>query len=400
MSYTINNNPEIDKKIDQDIKYINSQILGLLGMHVHSIILCGSFGRGEGGVYIKDKKIHIVNDYDIIILLKKNNLLRFTFFYKKFKPLLHKLADKLALKLNVKQVDLDLKHASYFKNPKSLKIDNYEVKMGHVLTYGEEDITNILPDWRAKDIPLFEGTRLFRNRGAGLLIPALYFLSSGGIPESKKENFVIECNKAQLAMGDSILLLKGSYHHLYSERLKLIDTLEVSNIPSGQKILDHYREALEQKLKPNFQKFYQRNLVEWWFEITELFELFYIYFESIRLNKSINNWLDYVNIPKVEDRVNYKKLLKIFLTTKVGFGSNHTLRNEILRANNSFYIKLVSLLLFSIKRHDFNKKYIVQASKLLDISIDNGGKEDWLLLVKTLLNDWHPGGEVQYAISL
>ncbi len=270
MRNTIDKDPVINTKVDKDQEYINSHLLDLLGNHIHSILLCGGFGRGEGSVDVKNGNVHIVNDYDIIILLKEHNPFRYALLYKQFHAPLQNLAHKLADDLKMKQIDLSLKHFSYFSKKNPLNIDRYEVKYGHVMTYGEEDPTDAMSDGKAEDIPLFEGTWLFRNRGAGMLIPALYFMCDGGVPEDKKENFVIECNKAQLAMGDSILLLNRIYHHLYSERLRIIDDLDVSIIPEGKNIIEHYREALEQKLRPNFNKFYKRDLKKWWFEIKEL----------------------------------------------------------------------------------------------------------------------------------
>ena len=167
------------------------------------------------------------------ILLKARNPIQYTMLYKRYHAPLQNLAHTLATDLKMKQIDLTLRHCSYFERPEILKIENYEVKQGHVLTYGVHDPTRLMPKWRAEDIPLFEGTWLFRNRGAGMLIPALYFMRDGGIPDEKKENFVIECGKAELAMGDCILLLRKKYHHLYSERLRCIDDLDVSDSPGA-----------------------------------------------------------------------------------------------------------------------------------------------------------------------
>ena len=65
MHYTIEKYSEIDAKIEKDQVLINSKVLGLLGDHVHSILLCGGFGRGEGSVYVKNGLVQVVNDYDI-----------------------------------------------------------------------------------------------------------------------------------------------------------------------------------------------------------------------------------------------------------------------------------------------------------------------------------------------
>lgn len=400
MPYTIDKNPRVDAKIAQDQEYINSKVLGILGNHIHSILLCGGFGRGEGSVELRHDEIHIVNDYDITIVVKERNLFNYARIYKKYHSALQALAEELATDLKMKQVDLALKSRSYFENRETLKIDNYEVKQGHVLTYGKDDPTKAMPDWRAEDIPLFEGTWLFRNRGAGMLIAALYFLHGDGIAEEKKENFVIECGKAQLAMGDSILLLKSHYHHHYSERLRSIDSLDVSDIPEGDRILANYQEALEHKLRPNFDKFYQRELINWWFDISELLDIFYRYFEMKRLKIQFADWQEYAYLPKPEDRFELKAFIGSLLRNHASVFSPDAMRRNLLKARKSHFLSIVPLLLFSLQKDNFFLPYMEKVSRLLDVPLDVDSKNDWLRLVRTFLYELHPGGEVAKAIRL
>lgn len=400
MHYTIDKDPKINAKVEKDQEYINSHVLDLLGDHVHSILLCGGFGRGEGTVEVRGDEIHIVNDYDITIVLKERNRLKYAGLYRKYHAPLEALAVKLAKDLQMKQIDLALKHLSYFEQPAILKIENYEVKMGHVLTYGEEDPTEAMPDWRAEDIPLFEGTWLFRNRGAGMLIPVLYFMRDGGIPKEKKENFVIECNKAQLAMGDSILLLKQRYHNLYSERLRCLDKLDVSDVMEGEKLLSHYREALEQKLKPNFVKFYRRDLIAWWFEIVDLMDHFYRFYESKRLGVVFNDWIEYSELYKPEDKFEMKGFLGSMIRKPRALFSMNELQMNYRKAKKSYTIALVPLILFSFKEGRERPLYMAKAADLLGVSVNGKGEEAWLNLVRAFLRVWHPGGEAGNVINL
>lgn len=400
MHYTIDKDPVINAKVEKDQEYINSQVLDLLGNHIHSILLCGGFGRGEGTVDVRGNEIHIVNDYDITILLKEKNPFKYVRLYKKFHAPLQNLAHKLADDLKMKQIDLGLKHFSYFEKQTALKIENYEVKHGHVMTYGEEDPTDDMPDWRAEYIPLFEGTWLFRNRGAGMLIPALYFMCDGGVPEDKKENFVIECNKAQLAMGDSILLLNRLYHHLYSERLRRIEDLDVSSIPEGTTIIEHYREALEQKLRPDSNKFYKRDLKKWWFEIKNLMDIFYRYFESQRLCINFSDWLEYAELSKPEDALEMRMFLSSLLRSPLSIFSSSKRRRTLLKSRKSCFIAIVALLLFSHQNDHFFSPYIEKAASKLCIPLNENKRQNWISLVRTFLHELHPGGEVGRAIKL
>ena len=70
-NYTINKDLKINKKIADDLKSIVNGIIKIIGDYVISIYLVGGFGRGEGSVYIDNENIKIVNDYDLLIVVKQ-----------------------------------------------------------------------------------------------------------------------------------------------------------------------------------------------------------------------------------------------------------------------------------------------------------------------------------------
>jgi hypothetical protein len=255
-----------------------------------------------------------------------------------------------------------------------------------------------MPNWRAADIPLFEGIWLFRNRGAGMLIPALYFLRDDGIPDEKKENFVVECCKAQLAMGDCILLLKKKYHHLYSQRLRCISGLDVSDIPGAVNIMEHYREALEQKLRPDFDKIYKRDLICWWFEIVALLDIFFMFFESRRLGLDFSDWQGYADLARREGRIDLRTFFLAVLRNKRAIVSSTLRKRILLKSRKSNFIAMVPLLLFSIRENGFLRPYMERAARMLAIQLKGKETEDWLNLVRTFLHELHPQGEVADAI--
>ncbi len=394
MTFTVINNPIVDDKIWQDLKYIRSKLLSHLGDYIHSILLCGGFGRGEGSIILKNDKIHVVNDYDFTIAINSKSPFHYAKLYKQFHSPLEELAQKIANRLEMKQVDFSLKPLSYFRKPSLLQIENYEVKKGHVLIYGKDDPTNTMPDWKASDIPLFEGTWLFRNRGAGMLIAALYILDNKKFPIDKRENFVIECIKAQIAIGDSILLLNGIYHHQYKERLKRIDQIDDKSLPNGKFLLKNYREALYQKLNPDFDKFYIRDFKLWWFDISELLCSFYQFFESKRLHHNFDNWIDYTKLLKFESDFELKTFVSKMIRRSTKMVTPQSIKQLFIVSRKSFTISIIPLLLFSFTKDGFNGPYMEAASTLLGQPIHGNNKSDWINLTKTFLKEVHPGGEV------
>lgn len=388
-----NLNSKINNKIKKDLEYISSKVKNLLGDKLHSILLCGGFGRGEGSVVVKKGIVHIVNDYDFTIVLNVKNRFRYMQIYKEFHAPLEKLANELASELDIKQVDLSPKPLNYFKKNQPLKIENYEIRQGHVLVYGKNDPTLTMPDWHPGDIPLFEGTWLFRNRGTGLLLAALYFIPGNKIPNTKKENFIIECTKAQLAMGDSVLLLKKKYHHLYNKRLSIIKTLDLSDIPRGNDIKRRYMESLRQKLNPDFDNYLIQDLISWWYDSVQSFEDFFKFYEQNRLKNNFKTWIEYADISKPESQPSLKAVAGKFLRTVKSGISVKRIRDIYQRSRPCFSISLVALVLFALHEDKFNIPMMEKAALLLNLKLTGKPESDWLYLARAVINEIHPGGE-------
>ena len=393
MHFTTHHDLAIDAKVQSDLDAIKQGVLSVMGDEVGSILLTGGFGRGEGSVEVTDGRVRVINDYDILVTPRTKSRWGYARLYRRFHRRLAELAEALAQRLEMKQVDLVLKPASYFTGNDGLKIGNYEVQHGHYLLFGEEDPCQHMPAWRAEDIPLFEGTWLFRNRGLGLLIAGRYFIGQPSLPEANRENFVIECNKAQLAMGDSLLLLKRSYHHLYSERLRLIEGVDLTKVPNGARVAAHYTEALEQKLRPEFDRFYRRDLPAWWRDVVSLFDEFYRWFEAKRLGRAFSDWLVYERIPKPEDGVNWRVLAGNVVRDGMKLVRPENWRLSLTKARRSQSVRIVALLLFCAKEPSLNERYLQRAAGMLSLRRSGDLVQDWQRLTNRLLWLLHPAGE-------
>ncbi len=391
-------NTMVNKKIQRDLDYICGKVKRFLGKDLHSILLCGGFGRGEGSVTIARNKVHIVNDYDFTIVFNASSKIKYLRLYHKFHLPLEALAGELAHELDIKQVDLSPKPLSYFKN-KTLKIENYEVNKGHILLYGNTDPAQLMPDWKASEIPLFEGTWLFRNRGLGLILAALYFINRPKIPRDKRENFLIECNKAQLAMGDAALLLSGKYHHLYNRRFEIAKGSEFTGVPNAESLKAKYTDALAQKLRPDFSQYENLDFVKYWFNTKETFLSFFNFFEQTRLNREFRPWTEYAQLNKPEDKIDLKRLAGNLIRTINSKATLKAVKINIQKSRSSYSIALVALILASINKKGFEKKPLETAAQLLSIKTSGDLKKDWIYLASQVLNEIHPGGEVGNILS-
>ena len=69
MSYTQLKDERIESKIEQELEIACDEILKVV--KPVSIILFGSYGRGEGSAQISDNKVTISKDYDTLLVVKK-----------------------------------------------------------------------------------------------------------------------------------------------------------------------------------------------------------------------------------------------------------------------------------------------------------------------------------------
>ncbi len=383
----------INNKIADDLETITTSVRALLGDRLHSLLLCGGFGRGEGSVVVKDTTVRIINDYDFTVVLNTSNRLQYLRYYRDIKGPMEQLAGELAEELGIKQVDLSPKPLSYFTGKQALKIENYDIKNGHILVYGQENPTDWMPAWKPEDIPLFEGTWFFRNRGVGLILAALYFMTDKRIPQEKKENFIIECTKAQLAMGDGVLLMNRTYHHLYHSRLTIAEKIDMSDIPNRDDIRRRYLESLTQKLYPDFDRYLERDLTSWWFDVTRAFESFFRWYEQQRLGLAFERWTDYAVLPRTLQQPELKTFAGKIFRSRAGGLSLEKLHHYYRSSSPGHSISLVALVLFSMNREGFDIPMMEAAAKLLDTNLTDNPKLDWIRLARGVLAEIHPGGE-------
>lgn len=385
MSYTAHQQEFVDRQIARDLERITARTTGLMSPHVHSVLLTGSFGRGEGSVVITDGKVRVINDYDLMVVLNEPDRLRYARLYRRYRPALASLAGELAGELGVGQIDIAPVHLSYFNGGQPARIANYEVRNGHKLLFGAEDPCARMPDYRAQDIPLFEGTWLFRNRGGGMLLAGRPLVGRGRLSAAEDERVIIECNQAIRAMGDAILLMKGKYHFSYARRLEIIRELDLRDIALADAVVPMYVHALEQKLRPDFSAYRNMDFRLWWFSVKYLFEEFFLYFEGRRLGLRIRNWADYAGIGKPEDRLEIRSLCAHL----AGKGTAE-IRSGLLRARRGKLIAIMALLLAAAREDRVLEGYVERAAFMLGERPSGDPLQDWMNLTGVFLRLWHP----------
>ncbi|MEE8074180.1 MAG: hypothetical protein V3T60_00985, partial [Candidatus Binatia bacterium] len=155
--------PEIENRITEDLSKITASVLALAGKRTSAVILTGGYGRGEGGVSMREGRMSPVNDYDLFIIVDGVAFPLFWHMRSKLRTLSHQLAERIGI-----GVDLALfrKESLPFLKP---TLFWYETKMGHQVLLGNPRVLDAVPTVTPSQIPLAEGARLLLNRGAMLL---------------------------------------------------------------------------------------------------------------------------------------------------------------------------------------------------------------------------------------
>jgi predicted nucleotidyltransferase len=228
----------IKQKLNADLALIISEILECYQNNVTSIILYGSYGRGEGGFFINDeKKISAYNDYDLVVISDE--------FVSSDK--LKSLEENLVAITDVQWIDICQKNKENLQNL-SLTIFNYDLKFGSKVIYGDSEILNYIPDFDSQEIPLNEAETLYFTR----LWPFLGSMTENafviGLKNDESRFFRNQMCKAFLAVVDVVLLQSKLYHTSYLERVdrfkKVTSTQDVCMIADW---------AIQEKLRPSNQ---------------------------------------------------------------------------------------------------------------------------------------------------
>ena len=237
-TYTLRGSAELDARIDADL----TRIAEAAAPHSVAGVLLGGYGRCEGTPFINpDGSQSPFNDYDLVVIVDKlNNAVR-----QKFQTLEKQLSAEVGL-----PVDLCPYQKSQLPRCE-FSLLNYEMKHGHKIIWGEENILEPLPDYSTAALPLSEGARLLLNRGKLLLDIQQRLARPKPLTNEERIRFIKFIFKVRLALGDCALLAAGQYDLSYAVKKERVPNL--GNCPDRDAVIDGYLKAIELKEWGDFQ---------------------------------------------------------------------------------------------------------------------------------------------------
>lgn len=263
----------IDALIDKHLDVINRGVLSIVGKdELEAVILCGGYGRGEGGVFIDaEGNESLYNDYDMFVIIKPMPQPRKAIYQSLLKKLGHSLEKDFGI-----EVDFGPLKTLEQMRKSPFTLFNYELKYGHTVTYGSQDILGVMPVWDGNSIPVMEAVKLLLNRGVGLFLSKEKLTNA---PDSAATNEFVTRNiyKGRMAIGDAALMCERTYHYSYLKRLELMKAIRESRIVTSLDIYDDYVSSMEYKLRPRRDIFDKRQLTEMLeSNVEKLVKMFYI----------------------------------------------------------------------------------------------------------------------------
>ena len=185
------------------------------------------------------------NDMEFYVFVRGSTILAERLYREALRKLGHDLEPYAGLEVEFKIVN----RRTLEKSPTTMFF--HDLVCGHHRIFGGADLlagASHQSDGQA--IPLHEATRLLMNRCSGLLF-SLERLERSTFTHEDSDFIGRNCAKAELALGDAVLVAHGQYRHSVSERARLLEELSVADgVPHFPEVVQLHRRGTEFKLHP------------------------------------------------------------------------------------------------------------------------------------------------------
>ncbi|HUR59794.1 MAG TPA: hypothetical protein VM029_18890 [Opitutaceae bacterium] len=287
--FTTDGSPELEAHLAHSCDRIAAGIRGLVPRgRLEAILLGGGYGRGEGGVLRTPTGDRPYNDLEFYVCLQGNRHLN----EARLGRALHVLGEILTPQVGV---EVEFKITSLGEMARSgISMFSYDLALGHRWLVGREDLLAACAHHRvAEKIPLSEATRLLMNRCTGLLF-AQERLMRREFTAADADFVRRNLGKAQLALGDAVLVNHGQYHWSVRERNARLNRLAANEkMPWLEEICRHHAVGVEFKLHPERCTEPRDALRERYAPLAALAEKIWLWLERRRIGTLFGSARDY-----------------------------------------------------------------------------------------------------------
>ncbi|MDO8539914.1 MAG: hypothetical protein Q7S40_05685 [Opitutaceae bacterium] len=291
--FTPDGSRELEDHLERTCAKIAAGVCGLVSRRrVDGILLGGGYGRGEGGVWRTGDGDRPYNDLEFYVFLRGNRHLN----ERRFGPALHVLGEILTPQAGV---EVEFKIASLRElEAGPISMFSYDLVMGNQRFAGRD---NLLAGCRhhreAGQIPLPEATRLLMNRCTGLLL-AQERLQRATFSAADADFVRRNIAKAELALGDAVLVVFGRYHWSVRERHHQLQRLaRIEPTPWIEDVVRHHAAGTEFKLHPERSTASRETLRAQQASLAALARKVWLWVEGGRLRRALASPREYALAP-------------------------------------------------------------------------------------------------------
>lgn len=334
--YTVLEDPRVDEFIDEYLKKVVEALLENMS-GICSIILAGSFGKGEGSVLIDPQSVKPLRDFDLFVIFKgKVPPVKF------IQNLQNRLQEKFgSIRVHDKYYlsnDLvpEIKATTLEKINSFPDISTYDLKNCKVI-YGEDLRSKI--KWSLKDLPLRTNARALFQKAIALIGVFHSEYLNGEIPLHLRDSFLRETSRAYIEICVGLCLLANRYDSSSIRRLETLEEIyrkEFSDLyEKVPDLVEKVEASTRYKLDPS-NNVMSVNLIDYWFETRDDLGEVVKYYYNKYLNLSFKNWVQFSTA--LEKNLTKKYYLPVI---------DAFLKNKNLPTNH--FILDLSNLLFNVK---------------------------------------------------
>lgn len=310
--FTVDGSAELEAHLLRTCEKIAAGVRGLLPRgKLEALLLGGGYGRGEGGVLRGGAGVSPVdsahrdgtarpldrpyNDLEFYVCVRGNRHLN----ERRFGRALHVLGEILTPQAGVEVEFKITSLAELRRGPVSMF--SYDLVRGHRWLIGREELlAGCEHHGEAEEIPVSEGTRLLMNRCTGLLL-AREKLQRPEFTANDADFVARNIAKAELALGDAVLVAHAHYHWSVRERHRLLERLaRTETQPWLPDVRRHHARGVEFKLHPFRSAETRETLLGRHAAVTALAEQVWLWLESRRLAHDFASITDYATTTSID----------------------------------------------------------------------------------------------------
>jgi rhamnosyltransferase len=320
---------------------------------LEAVVLGGGYGRGQGGVLKTNSGDAPYNDLEFYVFLRGNRVLNERSYHRPLEELGGGLSGEAGLHVEFKVDSLERLRRS------PVTMFCYDLVSGHRILFGDEKIfAGCKHHLDATKIPLAEATRLLFNRCTGLLL-AKELLKQPELSPDEADFVGRNLAKAQLALGDVVLVAAGKYNWSCLERQNALAELTIQDAPPWmEKVRKYHAAGVDFKLHP---RQISKSLADFQADhafISSFALQVWLWLESRRLNRTFSSAHDYAfsGVAKCGGMPVWRNVL---LNAK-HFGAASILSPSAMRYPRERLLNSLPLLLWNEPLNDLRVKYFLQ----------------------------------------